>query len=249
MRTSLLAVGLFFAVFVLCPSPSRAQVSLQVGAGGGVTLPMGDFGGSTADYYAGTKYGLSTGYNVHVKGRIGIAGIKLTGEAGYSQLTNSGAGIDPNQGKVELTQNIISVKVGPEYQFNIPLAPVKPYVGANIAMHFFEGETTFQGLSKVPTGTIKTEATARFGAGVSGGAVLSMGPLLSLDVGVHYDFMNLLGKEYKDLNTTQDLRVDSYLALNDKADPAYDPANDKHIVGTSRSISALMVTATLMVGF
>jgi len=246
MRTSFLTVGLFFAVLVLSPSVSRAQITLQAGAGGGAVVPFRDFGGSTVDYYDGTKYGLSVGYNVHAKGRLGFGGLRIVGEVGFTQLTNSGAGISPNQGRVELTENIVSVKVGPEYLFNLPFAPVKPYVGAHIAAHFFQGETKFQGLSRVPTGTINVETATRLGAGAGVGVVMSMGPLLSLDIGAQYDLMNLLLKEYKDANTGQ--RLDSYLALNDKADPAYDPASDKHIVGASRSIDAIMVTATVMIG-
>jgi hypothetical protein len=60
--------------------------------------------------------------------------------------------------------------------------------------------------------------------------------------------MNLLGKSYEDVNPSQNQRIDAYLAPNDNPDPAFSPNDDKHFIGTSRSMHSFMVTASLMFG-
>jgi outer membrane protein W len=145
----------FFLAFLtmLAVSMAQSQVTLQAGGGLGVAFPAGDFGGSTMDYYSGTKYGLSTGFNLHGKIRAGLTGITFMGELGYSSLTNKGNAEPPAQGNVELSQKIVSITVGPEYHFKLPAAPLEPYVGANLALNMISGETTFQGVSKVSSAT------------------------------------------------------------------------------------------------
>ena len=61
---------LFIAVALLVlglASHTSAQVTIQVGAGLGYATPTGDYGGNTTEFYNGTKYGIESGINYHVK--------------------------------------------------------------------------------------------------------------------------------------------------------------------------------------
>lgn len=243
MRTYMLLLAVLLAIAV---QPSNAQVTLQAGAGLGAMVPSGDFGGSTLDYYAGTKYGQSTGVSVHGKARVGLLGFTLVGEVGYAFLSNEGES-EPGQGVVEVSQNILTLKAGPEFALTIPLVPVTPYVGANVQLNSFSGETKFQGVAQVPSGTFDLESASRLGFGLTGGVVFAFGGL-NLDVGLAYNFMNLSGKEWQDVDAQSDGRIDSYRALNDQKDPLYQVGDDDHFVSGDRSISSFQVTATLMFG-
>lgn len=250
MVTSLrVSAVLLVAVIVLSPgTPSAyAQVTFQVGGGLGIVRPAGDYGGSTIDYYHGTKYGLSDGLSLHGKLRLGLIGFTLVGEIDYSSLSNSGNS-EPGRGFVEVSQNIFSLKVGPEIQLNVPVLPVTPYVGANVAVHQFSGETHFQGVAKVPSATYSVQSAGRVGIGFGAGAILKLNPLLSLDIGVHYQLMNLLSRTWEDVNPLLDRRLDSYLALNDEKDPAFVPGSDTHFIANARSINSILLTVSVLFG-
>lgn len=244
-RTSFIATLLTLAI--MATVPAFGQVDFKVGGGIGLVMPAADYGGSTIDYFAGTKYGLGTGYNLHAKARLGLVGFRLTGEAAYSSLSNDGYS-EPGQGKAEVSHQILSIKVGPEIQFSLPAMPMTPYLGANVALHRFSGETVFQGVSKVSSATYSLESATRLGIGFNGGVLLSLAPLTSLDISVGYNLMNLSGSEWRDLNPTQDQRIDTYLALNDEADPAYQPADDKHVVSKARTIHSIQLGITILFG-
>ena len=243
-------IRLIFLAVVLATLVSTAgsQVTLQFGAGAGLAFPMGDYGGQTTDYYAGSKYGLSMGYTVQAKGRVGLAGFTLVGGIGYEHLSNSGEG-EEGRGKVDVAQSVVTIKAGPEFRIPIPGAPFTPYIGGSIAWHSISGETTFQGLTKVPSGSFDVEAASRFGLGVNAGVLIKLGGTMTLDVGADYAFVNPLTKEWKVVDPKSDARVNSYKALNDDKDPLYVAGNDDHFIAGSRSISLLHVTATLMFGF
>lgn len=224
---------------------ATSQVTLQVGGGLGILMPRSDYGGSTIEYYRGTKYGLSNGINLQAKARLRFIGLSLVGEVDYSSLRNSGNS-EPNQGRVEVSQKVYSLKVGPELQFKLPALPVTPYLGANAAIHRFSGETTFQGVSKVPSATYVVQSASRLGIGASGGVLLKLYESLFLDLGLHYNLMNISGKSWEDVNPLLDQRLDSYLALNDERDPAFLPNDDKHFIAAQRAIHSLLLTATIM---
>jgi hypothetical protein len=77
--------------------------------------------------------------------------------------------------------------------------------------------------------------------------VYKIGPLMSLDLGVSYNMLNLFGKKFEVVDLLNPKRVDSYKALNDDSDPIQF-ANDEHFIGASRSISSLEIGLTLMFG-
>ena len=240
-------IRLFFAgvILSLVRTTATSQISLQAGGGLGVLVPTKDYDGSTIDYYRGTKYGLSNGINLHGKARVGFAGITLVGELDYSSLSNSGNS-EPGQGRVEVSQKVYTFRAGPEFHLSIPAVPIAPYVGVSAAINRFTGETTFQGVSKVPSATFVVESASRLGLGLGGGVIVKLNPSLSLDVGMQYNIMNLTGRSWEDLNPLQDQRLDSYLALNDDRDPAFRPSEDKHFISSERSIRSILFTVTLL---
>ncbi len=240
-------VFLFSLILIL---PVYGQItnpfSFQAGGGIGYVIPAGDFGGSTMDFYSGTKYGFSNGLNLQGKVRFGIIGINLAGEVAYSSFSNSGYS-EPGQGNVEVSQKILSLKIGPEFKLSLPVLPFTPYIGANIAFNHFGGDVTFQGVSRVPSAIYSMESATRVGLGITGGALFRMSSF-TLDIGLEVNMLNLFGKKWEDANPTVDQRLDTYLSLNDNADPAYLQGSNTHIVGNSRTINTFAITATAMFG-
>ncbi len=141
-------LGISLLIIILLTVSSYAQipvkpVSIQLGGGFGLVSPMGDYGGSTIDYYAGTKYGLSTGFNLHGKVRLGLLGFNLFGELDYAWFTNNG-NAEPGIGSINISQKNFSIKIGPELQFSIPLSPITPYLSGIISLNSFSGDVTFR---------------------------------------------------------------------------------------------------------
>lgn len=248
MKNKLLSLLLIFPVMLLVFNTAHSQISLQAGIGGGMVSPMSDYKGSTADFYSGKNYGLSSGYNLHAKARLGLLALNVFAQIDYSSLSNEGES-EPGKGKVELTQNVISIKAGPEFSLGLPLIPIKPYLNAFLSFNSFTGETIFTGVAKVPSGTHKLESASRIGIGGGIGAIINIGPMMKLDIGLQYNMLNLFGKTWEDANPTKDQSLDSYLSLNDEKDPLIGLGGDEHFINASRSINTLQIAATLMFGF
>lgn len=245
-RTSrfLIIISAFCLLFA---TTTNAQVTLQLGGGLGARLPAGDLGGSTVDFYSGTKYGLATGYNLHGKARVGLLNFVIVGQVDYGTISNSGEAL-AGQGKVELSQSIFALKVGPEFQLGLPLMPITPYVGANVGLNSISGEVTIQGMTKVPTGTYSVESTSRIGVGINGGVLIKIGPMMTLDIGVEYGLLNFSGKKWEDMDPTKERRLDSYLALNDDKDPLYKAGDDIHFIKDARSMNSILFTVSILFG-
>lgn len=239
--------GIILSLIMLIPAYGQfsSPVSVQIGGGIGYVLPAGDLGGSTVDYYSGSKYGLSNGLNLQGKVRFAIAGLNLAGEVDYSSLSNSGNS-EPGQGSIDVSQKILSFKIGPEFKFDLPAVPFTPYVGANLALNHFSSDITFQGVSRISSATYSMESATRVGIGFTGGALFRFSGFI-LDVGIQYNFLNLFGKSWQNVNQNAD-RLDSYLALNDEMDPAYAAGSNTNFIGSSRSINTFAITATAMFG-
>jgi hypothetical protein len=248
MKANTLSRALFVLVsLLLVAGEAQAQLTLQVGGGAGIAIPVSDYAGSTMDYYNGLKYGLSTGFNLHGKARVGLLGFQLTGEVNYSSFSNSGDA-EAGQGSLDISQKVLAFRVGPEFHIWLPAMPVTPYIGANVALNRFSGQAKFQGVSRVSSGTYDLQSATRIGYGFSGGVIVTLGALTSLDLGVSYNLMNPSGKAWEDVNPTVEQRLDSYLALNDTKDPLFRPGDDKHFIGTMRKANTVEVKATIMFG-
>ncbi len=242
IKSSILVLILLAAL----AAPSLSQVTAQIGGGFGAVMPSGDYAGTPAEYYNGTAYGLSTGFNAHAKARVGLFGFILNGQIGYSSLSNSGDA--PGGGTVENSHSIITLEVGPEFQIGIPALPLTPYVGANVQLNRFSGETVFKGISAVSSGTFALEPAIRVGLGVHAGVIVALGPGMKLDVGATYAMLNMFGKAWTDPQPTKDDREDSYGGLNDEKDPLIAVGGAKHFVASARTINAIGFTATVMFG-
>ncbi|HEX9613868.1 MAG TPA: hypothetical protein VGA55_00085 [Bacteroidota bacterium] len=224
---------------LLVVSAGNAQVSFQIGLGGGYVLPVGDYKGTAAEYYNGTNYGQSGGFGVHAKTRLGLLGFNLTGEIGYSFLSNDGSPEGGNS-SLEVSHQILSIKAGPEFRLGLPAVPVTPYLGANVALNMISGSTKFQGTTGVPSSEVDMASASRIGIGATVGVVIS-----SIDIAVHYNLHNLTGSSWEG----GDNRVDTYSSLNDDKDPAYNPLDtSKHVVKEPRSIQSLVLTVSVMFG-
>jgi opacity protein-like surface antigen len=235
----------FLSLFIF--NNSNAQITLQAGGGASLVIPEGDLSGTTMDYYSGKNYGLGSGFNLHAKVKAGLLGFILFGELDYNSLSNNGYSI-PGEGSVDISQKIISLKAGPEFQLNIPASSLTPYLEANLGLNFFSGDVTFQGVANVPDADYVIQSASRIGLGLGGGVIIRLNPLVRLDIGIEYDFMNLLGKSFDDVNPLVNQRLDSYLSLNDDKDPAYSQVSNIHVIGNSRSINSMQVSATILIG-
>ncbi len=242
-RSNLLLV---FAIIFLTVINTNAQIGFQIGGGVGYSIPSGDFGGSTSDYYAGTKYGMESALNLHAKARLSLLFLNVFGEVGYTNFSNNGS-ISPTEPDktVDVKNKIFSIKVGPEYKLSIPMSPITPYINAFVSLNSFSGTVQFKGSPNgLPSSEQSLNSASRIGAGAGAGVLFGLGGL-NLDLSVQYHLMNIAGKEF---SGTKDNRLDSYIYLNDDKDPLYAPNNDKHIISNSRSIDAIEVKLTAMFG-
>jgi len=236
------------ALILFISSIIYSQITLQIGAGGGYMSPTGDYTGSTVDFYNGTKYGMSSGYNFNAKVRVGLLGFDLFGMVDYSSFSGDGqADPDNKNSQIENKQNIFSIKAGPEFKVEIPLSPVGFYFDGFLSVNTFSGTVSFQGVSGVPTGDYDLGTSTRVGAGGGGGVLLDFIPVVTLDLGVHYNWYNLFGQQYNSINTNLN-KLDGYTSLNDAADPLYQEGSSVHFIGESRSINAWEFTVTAMIG-
>ena len=240
------ALLLFTALLLLISPQLYSQVTLQIGGGLGYIAPAGDYSGSTIDFYNGTKYGMSSGFNYHAKARVGLLGLNLFGMIEYSTVSGDGES-EPGQGTVENSHGIFSIKAGPEFNLSIPLSPIGFYLDGFVSVNTFSGTVKFQGVSEVPSGERNLESATRFGVGAGGGVLLDILPVVTLDFGVHYNLYNLFGKNYSSVSTSHE-RLDSYTGLNDDKDPLYQSGDTDHFISDSRLINAWQFTLTAMIG-
>jgi len=239
--------AVFFALLAFLFSPNLySQISLQIGGGLGYVSPIGDYGGSTVDFYNGTKYGMSSGFNYHAKARVGLLGFNLFGIIEYSTVSGEGES-EPGQGEVENSHSIFSIKAGPEFNISPPLSPVGFYVDGFISVNTFSGTIKFQGVAQVPSGEYDLESATRFGVGAGGGVLLDLIPIVTFDFGIHYNLYNIFGQTYTG-TTTNPKRLDAYTSLNDDKDPLFGTDEDIYIIENTRAINAWQFTLTAMIG-
>ena len=233
-------------ITIILSTLSSAQITLQVGGGLGIVSPSGDYGGTTIEFYNGTKYGLETGTNFHAKARVGVLSFNVFGMIDYTTLSGEGES-EPGKGKVEVSQSVLSLKVGPEFHIGIPAAPVGVYLDGSIGLNTISGEVIFNGVSEVPSGTYDVESESRVGFGLGGGVLLDIIPMLTIDIGIHYNWLNPFGKIYTSKVPSSHPRLDAYTSLNDDKDPLFGVTDD-NIVENSRSMESMQFTLTLLLG-
>ncbi len=237
---------ILFSIIIALVSGNNtsSQIKFSIGPTIGYTGPMGDFGGTTIDYYNGTKYGLNGGVNFGAQAKLKLLILNIKGSAAYTSLSNSGNS-EPGQGSVETNMKLLTFGLGTEFHLPIPLVPVNPYIGLELLFTNFNGETVFNGVARVPSGTYSMTSTSRTGLGVGAGVEISFGKKSSLDIGVKYNMYNLIGRSF----SGGDNRIDTYTSLNDAADPLYSTDHDKHPVSSSRLISAFQFNLSYLFDF
>lgn len=233
-------------ILIFISSNLYSQVTLQVGGGLGYISPAGDYAGSTIDFYNGTNYGMSSGFNYHAKARVGLLGFNLFGIIEYSTVSGDGES-EPGKGEIENSHGIFSLKAGPEFNFSVPLSPIGFYLDGFVSVNTFSGTVKFQGVSQVPSGEYDLESATRFGVGAGGGVLLDILPVVTLDFGVHFNLYNVFGQQYTG-TTTNPKRLDSYTSLNDDKDPLFGTDEDIYIIENTRAINAWQFTLTAMIG-
>src|SRR5258706_9776368 len=82
-------IPVFLMVFLIhCSVYSQAKFS--IGPELGLTMPTGDYSGSTIDYYNGTSYGLGSGINFGAVFKASLPLISVRVAANYVSLKNTG---------------------------------------------------------------------------------------------------------------------------------------------------------------
>jgi outer membrane protein W len=222
-------------------------VKFAVGPTVGLTVPAGDYAGETYEYYVGTKYGLGTGFNVGAVLKARLLVLNIRAGLTYTSLSNTGiAELDEPGTYVEVKQNLVTIFAGPEYHFQIPASPVKPYIGADLLFTSFSGHTTFnEPVDRVPTGTYNMSTATRIGIGLGAGVEFGLGKTYALDFSIKYNLLNLIGKNY-DVIVTDPARLHAYINLNDDRDPL--SLDNNHPIVNSRSISTLQFNLAFLFG-
>lgn len=246
-RNKLLIVATLSILSFMVQINKSFSQSLYLGPTVGITSPSGDYSGSTMEYYAGSKYGLSTGFNLGVLLKTNTGPFMLRGSANYSSLKNSGSA-EPGDGFIEHKSNIFTLSAGPEFYLTSDPAPLKPYLGADVLLSFISGRSTFSSVDFVPDGTFDMQSATRIGLGLGAGFEYSIGSGNILDVSIRYNFVNLIGKEFNDGTPSENRRLDSYLSLNDDKDPVNPSDINRHPIGTSRSINTFQINISYLFG-
>lgn len=224
---------------------SFSQLKIILGPAIGYTIPSSDYGGTTTDFYNGTKYGLSPGINFGAMGKLGLGPINFNLSVIYSPLSNTGA-VSP-KGNVEIKQNVLTIGVGSQYGFGVPLAPIKPYIGFDILFSSISGSANYSGgTPEVSDGKIEMQTASRTGLGIAGGVEFKLAST-TVDLSLRYNMLNLFSKSYEGLSNSD--RKESYKYLNDAKDPNYTADKSKHPIGSDRSIATIQFQLGVLFGF
>ncbi|HVO72823.1 MAG TPA: outer membrane beta-barrel protein [Ignavibacteriaceae bacterium] len=179
-----------FSFFIILFIASFSAVSFPqtFGIGGGLsTVQAPD--AYTKDIIGG-GLGLSSGYHIGAKLKLSIPLFPLTpvGSIIYSHF--SGDQSTPI-GDIKTSQSIWTIGAGAEYQI-IP-GPLSPYLAADLEYNNF-GDLSFEG-GNLPVTFTGSGSRSRLGIAIGIGAELTILPVIGLDAGIKYHFLNWFGKE------------------------------------------------------
>ena len=245
-KISILIALLSFAIF-LQPKTSHAQLNISLGPSIGLTTSVADFGGNPSDYYAGTKYGLKPSINFGAMGKLGLGPLSFNLSILYSPMSNSGVA-DPTKpnSNADISMHLLTIGVGSDFGFGVPLSPVRPYIGFDLLFSSIGGSVTFRGIDNVSSSTIDMSSATRTGLGFAAGVQIKL-MSIKLDASLRYNFINLFSKSYE--GSATGTRDEAYKFLNDAKDPNYSTAsNDKHPIGSNRSIATFQIQLGVMFG-
>jgi hypothetical protein len=90
---------------------------------------------------------------------------------------------------------LFTIGLGTQFGFDVPMSPVKPYVGLELLFSTISGSAKFQGTQNVQSSSIDMETASRTGLGFSAGAEIKI-ISMALDVSLKYNLINLFSKNY-----------------------------------------------------
>ena len=234
-----LTTFLFVALFLMTFSTGWSQLGIELGVNGGATIPTGDYSGTMEHFYAGSKYGLTTGFNIGGYGNLTTPIISGRVSLNYSSVSNDGSpGTGFGGGTIELKHNLFTIGIGPQYSIPIPQSPIKPFLIAELLIASISGEVSFQGISSIPSKTYDIPTVTRIGLGLTGGLNYDIGSY-GFDLSLKYCILNLSGKEFTSFS--DNARVNSYINLNDDKDPLYGTDPNVHVVSNDRDVSTFQI--------
>ncbi|MGB2867767.1 MAG: hypothetical protein WBD36_04905 [Bacteroidota bacterium] len=222
---------------------ASAQEPMQIGLGGALLFPAGDYGGTTAEFYQGKSYGLSAGPGFHLKGRFECAGLSWFAQIEYFVIKNHGEAI-PGQGRIDISGKLFVLKAGPEVSLDIPSLAATAYFGGDIAINNIGGDIAFQAAPNVPDESFIMNSASRLGFGFTAGLLMKLNPRSTLDVGASFNVVNPFRKSWTSDDPTA--RVSSYRSLNDAADPLFIRNDTNHFLEGSRSVNAFVVAISVL---
>ncbi len=228
---------------------SQAQLKILLGPAIGLTTPTVDYTGETTDYYAGTKYGLRSAINFGAMGKVSLGPINFNLSVIYTPLSNDGRSEpDKPNSSVEIKQNLLTIGLGTQYGFNVPMSPIKPYIGVDLLFTSISGSSQFKGTSNITSDvkSIDMETASRTGLGFAAGAEITLLGS-ALDISLRYNLINLFSKDYE--GSPAGTRDEVYKYLNDGEDPNYSASDVKHPVGDKRTIATIQFQLGVLFGF
>jgi len=220
-------------------------LKILLGPSIGWTAPTVDYSGETTDYYAGSKYGLGSGINFGAMGKLNLGPINFNLSILYSPLSANGPATSTTGSSVEIKQNLFTIGIGTQFGFNVPMSPIKPYIGFDLLFTTISGSTKFQGTADVTSSTIDLETASRTGLGFAAGTEIKLSST-ALDLSIRYNLINLFSKNYD--GSTTGTRDEAYKYLNDAKDPNYSSSDTKHPVGTDRTIATIQFQLGILFG-
>lgn len=171
------------AVFLI-QDVSQAQM-LKIGLTGGLTnISSPD---SYSNSVSNNGYGFGSNFHFGAQARIDLPLVPINPIIfiDYHMLKGDG---DRNSVHINTSQNILSIGAEGEYII-LPLPLVKPYISLDVTYNKF-GELK----EESPLQTVTQGGFTRYGGGIGIGAVITVLPVIDLDVSLKYQTLNLVGK-------------------------------------------------------
>ncbi len=176
--------GIIMLLFVFSQTSSNAQM-LKLGISGGISsITSPNTYTNSVDQ---NGYGFGSNFHFGAQLRIDFPLVPITPIVfiDYHLLRGDGK---RNDIQINNSQNIISIGVEGEY-YILPLPFIKPYISLDVALNKI-GELK----EESPLGTSTQSGYSRFGGAIGIGTVVTILPLVDLDVSVKYQTLNLVGK-------------------------------------------------------
>lgn len=243
-------ISILFLLFaILFTQSTYSQIGIKIGPMLGLTNPTSDYSGETTDFYAGTKYGMKSGFHFGALGKLVLGPLNGRASLSYISMSNDGTS-DPTtpNSTVDISNKLFMITLGTEFGFAIPFSPVRPYAGLDLLITTISGTVNFQGTPEVNSSERDIASATRTGLGFAIGSEIGFGKSFVLDLSLRYNLHNLFGKEYEGVTNSSD-RNFAYLFLNDAKDPNYSAIDSKHPIGSDRTIATIQFNVGLLFGF